>query len=211
MGPTSSFEAPSGGAAGDDPCALSDAHQETLLQLARRAVEHAAMARRRLAVDPLAYPAVLQRPRACFVTLYGRGGDLRGCVGSLRAVGSLVEEVARAAYAAAVRDPRFRPVADGEVDGLTMSVSVLSTGEALSFASEDDLLAQLRPGRDGVVLRDGARSATFLPVVWDRYPRPTEFLTQLKLKAGLPPDHWSDALEVDRYTTVTFTEQGPRR
>lgn len=64
---------------------------------------------------------------------------------------------------------------------------------------EADLLARLQPGRDGLILRDGARRATFLPAVSANLPDPKEFLAHLKRKAGLPPDHWSATLRFWRY------------
>jgi AMMECR1 domain-containing protein len=65
--------------------------------------------------------------------------------------------------------------------------------------SEDDLLAQLRPGEDGLILQEGARRATFLPSVWESLPERHQFLGHLKQKAGLPADYWSDTLQVFRY------------
>jgi AMMECR1 domain-containing protein len=62
----------------------------------------------------------------------------------------------------------------------------------------------LRPGVDGLVLHDGNARATFLPAVWESLPQPAAFLEQLKQKAGLPADYWSDTLEVWRYTTESF-------
>jgi AMMECR1 domain-containing protein len=66
------------------------------------------------------------------------------------------------------------------------------------------LLGQIRPGIDGLILRDGEHRATFLPAVWDRLTDPHRFLCELKRKAGLPLDHWSDTLLVYRYTTKSF-------
>ena len=71
----------------------------------------------------------------------------------------------------------------------------------MSFDSEADLLAQLRPGVDGLILEDGTMRATFLPDVWESLPEPADFLAQLKKKAGLPVDHRSGTLRVSRYTT----------
>ena len=70
--------------------------------------------------------------------------------------------------------------------------------------SEADLLAQLRPNIDGLVLEETAtrQRGTFLPAVWETLPDPATFLAHLKQKAGLPRDYWSDALRVSRYTTV---------
>jgi uncharacterized protein len=74
----------------------------------------------------------------------------------------------------------------------------------MTFTSEADLLAQIRPGIDGLILSDGQARGTFLPSVWDSLPEPRDFLNQLKRKAGMPADHWSDRVRVARYTTESF-------
>jgi hypothetical protein len=76
------------------------------------------------------------------------------------------------------------------------------------FDSEQDLLKQVRPNVDGLILKDGNYRGTFLPSVWKSLPDARQFLQHLKLKAGLPADHWSDTLQVWRYSTESFGDQG---
>lgn len=147
----------------------------------------------------------LREPGAVFVTLT-RGGELRGCVGSLVAVRSLIEDVRGNAVAAAQRDPRFAPVEPDELEDLEVEVTELTRPEPMHVIGEADALAQLRPGEDGIVLRFGERRATFLPQVWDSLPEPGDFLDQLKRKAGLPADFWDDELELERYRARKWTE-----
>jgi AmmeMemoRadiSam system protein A len=154
---------------------------------------------RALAVDPAAYPEALRAPRATFVTLERRGA-LRGCIGSLEARRALVADVAENAWAAAFRDLRFPPLAAAELEGLAIHVSLLSRLERIAATSEQELLAALRPGVDGLVLSDGTQRGTFLPAVWADLPEPRGFLRQLKRKAGLPADGWSASWEAWRYT-----------
>jgi AmmeMemoRadiSam system protein A len=182
---------------------LSSQQRQLLLELARRSVEHGVHTRGQLPVDPAEFDAQLQEPKGCFVTLQ-RVGALRGCVGSLKARAPLVQEVAGSAYAAAFRDTRFPPMTEAELEDLDIHISVLSVPTAMSFESEADLLAQLRPGVDGLILSEGARVGTFLPDVWEKIPSPEQFFTQLRLKAGLPRTYWSDTLRVERYTTEGF-------
>jgi len=155
-------------------------------------------------MDPAKHTEPLRALRACFVTLE-IGDGLRGCIGSLKAKHPLVVEAARMARAAAIEDPRFPPVTVQELGTLCVSISVLSEAEAISYGSEQDLLQKLRPGVDGLILRDGWHSGTFLPSVWEKLPSPAEFWRQLKRKAGLPADHWSSTLVVERYTTESFS------
>lgn len=170
-----------------------------LIEVARASIETGLRTGRPLAPDPLAYPEPLRAVRASFVTLHREGG-LRGCIGGLVALRPLVADVAEHAFAAAFRDPRFPPLSAHELGGLDVHVSILSPLEPLAFASEEDLVAQLRPGVDGLVLEAAGRRGTFLPAVWEAVPEPREFLRELKRKAGLAPDFWSGAVRVQRYT-----------
>jgi hypothetical protein len=156
-----------------------------------------------LPVDSARYPRPLQTPGASFVTLK-IAGELRGCIGSLEARQPLVNDVAHNAYAAAFSDPRFPPLTEREFSQLEFHISVLSPAEPMTFSSEADLSRQIRPGTDGLVLEEGQHRGTFLPTVWESLPGTEQFLQQLKLKAGLPVDYWSDSIKVSRYTTESF-------
>jgi AmmeMemoRadiSam system protein A len=142
---------------------------------------------------------------ATFVTLM-RHGRLRGCMGSLQAHRSLLEDVKSNAKAAAFLDPRFEPLTQTEFATTKVEVSVLSAAQPLEFASEEDALAQLRPGIDGVIFEHGDRRSTFLPQVWESIPDPAEFLRQLKLKAGLGAAFWANDVRLQRYTVTKYCE-----
>jgi AmmeMemoRadiSam system protein A len=182
----------------------SEAERATLLDVARHAIEAAASGQRAPIPELAKHTAPLRAERACFVTLE-IADSLRGCIGSLKAKHPLVVEVAQMARAAAMEDPRFPPVTAQELGTLKVSISVLSEPEAVTFSSEQDLVQKLRPGVDGLILRDGWHSGTFLPSVWEKLPRPIDFWRQLKRKAGLPADHWSSTVVVERYTTESFS------
>ena len=174
-----------------------------LLGVARQVVETAVAQGEPPEVRIADYEEGLRVVRATFITLNTERG-LRGCIGTLQAVRPVVEDVAHNAYAAAFQDPRFPPVGAGEVAGLHYHISVLSEAEPMRFTSEADLVAQLRPGEDGLILADGYHRGTFLPSVWETLPVAADFLRQLKRKAGLPADYWSDTLRVERYTTESW-------
>lgn len=174
----------------------------TLLTLARQAIAH------RLGRGPA--PTVPDDPRlrekgASFVTLT-RDGELRGCIGSLRRSRLLGDDVVANAVAAATEDPRFPPLAADALDAIAIEVSVLSEPEFLDFAGEQELLAQLRPGEDGLIIFSGCRSATFLPQVWDQLPEPRQFLAALKEKAGLSPRREQAGLMAARYHVQKWKE-----
>ncbi len=145
--------------------------------------------------------------RASFVTLT-LDGRLRGCIGTVIAHRPLLPDVIENAYKAAFGDPRFKRLTAEEAERLEVSVSVLSTPRPVTFDDEHDLIRQVRPDVDGLILRDQVqgrdRRGLFLPSVWSGIPAAEGFIRQLKAKAGLPKDHWSDSLSIQRYTTESF-------
>lgn len=150
------------------------------------------------------HPA-LDAPGATFVTLT-KEGELRGCIGSLVARRPLAVDVRENALAAAFCDPRFPRLSVFELDVTSVEVSLLAPPVAVEVDGEDDLLARLEPGVDGIVLEAGARRATFLPQVWESLPDPRAFVRALKRKAGLPEDFWSRDVRVSRYTVAKWRE-----
>ena len=182
---------------------LSDEERGRLLEVARQAISHELYQYVSLKVDTAAFSPSLNRPGAAFVTLKIEG-RLRGCIGSLEPRRPLVLDVARNAGAAAFNDPRFPRLGRDEFERIEIEISILSPATPIAFTSEEDLIRQLRPGMDGLILIEGTHRGTFLPSVWEQIPGPAEFLQHLKKKAALPADYWSDTIEVLRYTTESF-------
>ena len=182
--------------------AFGPAEREILLALARASIR-SGLGGERLRVEVGDFAPALTEPRASFVTLH-LSGQLRGCMGTLEARRALVLEVVEMAHAAAYRDPRFPALGVEEFARIELHISVLSRLEPLAFASEEQLLGQLRPGVDGLILSERHARGTFLPSVWEQLSEPREFLARLKQKAGLGPDHWSDAIRVERYTAESI-------
>lgn len=174
---------------------------ERLLARARQAIAHELGLAAAVAQD-----AELAERGASFVTLT-RHGQLRGCIGSLKPQRPLGDDVAINACNAAFRDPRFAPVDVDEWPSIAIEVSVLGKATFLDAKHEDEVIARLRPGEDGVILFEGCRQATFLPQVWAQLPEPRAFLAALKQKAGLRPEHWSDAVMVATYPVRKWREQ----
>lgn len=174
-----------------------------LLRLAADSIRHGLSQGHALSPDPHRYPSELMAARACFVTLE-RSGRLRGCIGSLQARRPLIEEVAANAYAAAFSDPRFAPLTEQEFPELQLEISVLHPPQPMDVRDEEDLLRQLRPGIDGLILEENAHRATFLPSVWGQLPSAGDFLAHLKRKAGLTETYWSAEMRFSRYTTESF-------
>lgn len=156
----------------------------TLINVARQAIDHGLHHHSAPQLSITNYETALQDIRATFVTL-NLHRELRGCIGSLEASRPLVVDVAQHAYAAAFLDPRFPPLRAQESQELDIHIAALSPKSVLEFVSEEDLLRQLRPGVDGLVIEKDKCRATFLPSVWNTLLEPHVFLTHLKMKAGI--------------------------
>ncbi len=183
---------------------MTDPRGNLLLLLARDAIgERLGLDGRRPPEDPR-----LTEQGAAFVTLT-LDGELKGCIGSVEAHRPLGEDVRKNAVAAAFHDPRFSPLTREEFGRVKIEVSVLSPVETMPHRTEEDIISQLRPGQDGVVIRYKERQATYLPQVWQHFDDPKKFLAELKRKARLDPDFWSVEMEVGRYTLLNWSEEKP--
>jgi AmmeMemoRadiSam system protein A len=187
---------------------LSENSKKTLLRLARIALEAAVRGEPPPKLGLSDQLAELQALGASFVTLTRRG-ELRGCIGALEASKSLFEDVAEHAAAAGLEDYRFPPVQPRELKEIEIEISCLTPTEKLGYIDADDLKSRLRPGIDGVVLKDGWRRATFLPQVWEKLPDPEQFLDHLCQKMGAAPNTWRrKQLDVYIYQVEEFREAG---
>ncbi|MFH0862441.1 MAG: AmmeMemoRadiSam system protein B [Candidatus Altiarchaeota archaeon] len=186
---------------------LTPAEDQMLLDIAQKTLE-SRFAGGHLTVDEGKLPPKLLEKRGCFVTL-NKGGQLRGCVGSLSAQDKLYRCVQSNAVNAALNDGRFDPVVNDELRDIRIEVSVLTEPLPLAHSSPEDLKAKLIPKVDGVILRSGERQSTYLPVVWEQLPEKEDFLSQLCLKQGSPGDCWKSA-EIYTYQAQEFHQDGFR-
>lgn len=190
---------------------LSDEQGQFLVGLARKTI----VAKLNLPPSPqegtcpenfLREPA-FQEKLGVFVTLH-RYGQLRGCIGNLVGAVPIVEGVRDNAVSAAFNDFRFSPVTAAELDEIDVEVSILSDPQPLKYDGADDLIDRLRPGVDGVIIKKGRASATFLPQVWKQLAGGDVFLSHLCQKAGLPADEWRGGeLEIMTYQVQHFAEK----
>ena len=190
------------------PQHIAAPERKFLLNLARRTVTNVAANPESPDLEVKAGEVTpgLAQTRGCFVTLTA-SGSLRGCIGHILPQEPLYQAVMHNARNAATRDPRFSPVKPDEVDKLKIEISVLTEPQPLPFSSPDDLLNKLQPYEDGVLLRIGARGATFLPQVWAQIPGKVEFLSQLSRKAGCEPSAWrGNETSVSIYHVEAFDE-----
>lgn len=185
---------------------LTEGEKQILLRVARQAMACAVQGKPRPAIEAGSLTPRLLELGACFVTLTIEG-DLRGCIGALEAYQPLVEDVQEHAVSAALEDPRFPPVSTEELPAIRVEISRLTAPVALEYTTPEDLMEKLRPGRDGVVLKSGFRRATFLPQVWEKIPKPADFLNHLCVKMGASADLWRRSkMQVQIYQVEEFEE-----
>ena len=185
---------------------LNIEERTTLMQLARQALEDSVLGRPPESLDMDSLSAPLREMGASFVTLTIRG-QLRGCIGTLDAYQSLAEDVCTHAVDAALHDYRFPPVQPQELPFIDIEISRLTKPTPLAYKDGNELLHLLRPGVDGVILRDGHHKSTFLPQVWEKLPDPVDFLEHLCEKMGAPANLWRRKhLDVSIYHVEEFHE-----
>jgi len=152
----------------------------------------------KLKIDNVPRLLMAWRPTFATITI---DGQLRGCYGSFVANQPMINDVAKSAYSAAFKDTRFKPMTHAELVRAELGLSILSVACRLPVKDEADLLAQVRPGIDGLILRDAGHQGLFLPSVWDQQATPKAFIKGLKRKASLAENYWSDTLEIYRFTS----------
>ena len=131
----------------------------------------------------------LSNKGAVFVTIQKRG-QLRGCIGSLVAHRTLLDDLISNAKSAAFHDPRFPPLSIEEFEDkdFELEVSILSEPKKLEYSDLNDLRSKIKVGKDGVILKKGGYQATFLPQVWEQLPSFDTFFAHLCQKGGMRAD-----------------------
>ena len=148
---------------------------------------------------------VFNETGACFVTLKKKG-HLRGCIGSIIPHQPLISDLIQNTQNSAFKDPRFNPVSFDEIEHITIDISVLSVPKQIKFKDEADLMSQIVPNKDGIIIRDGRYQAVYLPSVWEELPDKNLFMRSLKMKAGLHPEYFSDTFEAYKFETEYIEE-----
>jgi AmmeMemoRadiSam system protein A len=185
---------------------LSEIDKKKLLKIARESIIDAVNGQPLQKIVINAMSKNLQLDGASFVTLT-INGKLRGCIGALEAYQPLALDVQEHAAAAALEDYRFPPVSGEEIPLLKIEISWLTPTRRLDYSDSKDLINKLRPGIDGVLIKDGSRRATFLPQVWEQLSNCEDFLSHLCSKMGAQPDLWQQRhLEVFIYQVKEFKE-----
>jgi uncharacterized protein len=186
------------------PMSMED--QRYLLQLARTVILDQLGEKTSSPLSPRNTPEFMEK-RGCFVTLHS-SGRLRGCIGIIEPIKTLIAGVQENAIHAGFNDPRFSPVTLKEMEKITIEISILTKPVPLVFANADELKKLLKPGVHGVILSQSYRRATFLPQVWEQLPETEDFLEHLCRKAGMEKTCWKDAkTAVEVYEVSIFSEK----
>jgi AmmeMemoRadiSam system protein B/AmmeMemoRadiSam system protein A len=184
-----------------DPPYLNAEDERFLLKAARDNIISWIHKRRGIRFFAPSIPSDCLAKRGAFVTLK-IGSELRGCVGNISGDKPLIQVVLDCSYNAAFRDPRFPPLNAGELDKITIEISVLTVPERVRSVNE------IKVGRDGIIIERGLQRGLLLPQVaveqgWDR----VAFLKHACMKAGLPPYAWSErGTAIYRFQATVFGE-----
>ena len=185
---------------------INPAEGRQLLDIARRSIEAGLDGSRMPNLGAEGMQGALATQRGSFVTLT-RNGELRGCMGVIESHRPLAQNTADCAFSAAFRDRRFTPLTPAEAKQIRIEVSVLSEMEAIVIRDREDLLQQLQPGVDGLLMEDDRYRSIFLPQVWEKLGSAEGFLEHLLIKAGLPADYWSGTIRFSRFYVTPFSEE----
>ncbi len=176
---------------------------DILLGLTVQSINHGLEHAELMPLSTKQLPDWLLEKKAVFVTLK-KNAALRGCIGTLEAHESLAAAVVSSAYNAAFQDPRFSPLQIEEKNELDIHLSILSKPAAIVFSGLDELMNNIMPHEDGLILSYRQYSGTFLPSVWSSLPDKDKFLQQLVIKAGLPAGFWDDEITIEKYQATNF-------
>ena len=185
---------------------INPAEGRQLLDIARRSIDAGLDGARMPSLDAEGRQGALATQRGSFVTLT-RNGELRGCMGVIESPRPLAQNTADCAFSAAFRDRRFNPLTSAEAGQICIEVSVLSEMEPFVVRDREDLLQQLQPAVDGLLMEDGRYRSIFLPQVWEKLDSVQAFLEHLLSKAGLPGDYWSGTIRFSRFHVTSFSEE----
>ncbi len=184
---------------------LTDEERTDLLRLARSVIESKLIKGSDIERPGVLSPALSEK-RGCFVTLHKKG-NLRGCIGTIEPVKSLVSCVEENAANSAFHDPRFPSLKKDELPDIDIEISVLTVPEVLEHEDGDDLIRKLKSGVHGVILSKGLHRSTFLPQVWEQLPEKKDFLENLCRKGGMNRTCWKDQDTVVKvYEAEYFSE-----
>lgn len=184
---------------------------EILLKIAKESIQEAVTGEKIINKNKLIekFPW-LQEKGAVFVTI-NKEHHLRGCIGSIIAHRTLLEDLIENAKSAALRDPRFKPLQREELQDIEIEISILTPPKELPYKDSADLKQKIKKGRDGVIISYNGYQATYLPSVWEQLDSFERFFTTLCQKAGLPSNCLDLHPTIYTYRAIKIKEEPPQR
>lgn len=179
-------------------------HKQSLLKIVKQSILTAIEQGKRYHPKREDFDNALFNKGASFVTIK-KNGRLRGCIGSVIPNQSVAHSLSDNAFSAALNDKRFSRLTSEELKNIDFTISLLTNFEPIIFDSYSDLLSKIEPKTDGLIIEDGERQGVFLPSVWQQIPNKDDFITELKIKAGISPTYWSQKIKIYRFRTVEIT------
>lgn len=162
--------------------------RKNLLQIARMTLENLIRSGKTFSIPAEWITGDLQVQAGLFVSLY-KSGSLRGCVGRFESGEPLYKLARSITISAATADRRFEPVTVEELGEIHIELSILTPLKKISQPGD------FTPGKQGIYIRKGNRSGTYLPQVavktgWNR----EELLGHCaRDKAGIGWEGWKEA------------------
>jgi uncharacterized protein (TIGR00296 family) len=190
---------------------LTETEGRTAVKLARKAIE-SFLSEKKLS-EPHEFgfelSQVFGEMRGVFVTLTEKR-LLRGCIGHPFPDSKLKKAIMDSAISAAIRDPRFPPVEEDELDDMIVEVTILTPPERIN-APPKEFPNFIKIGRHGLIVKQGYCQGLLLPqVAPENNMDSIEFLGHTCMKAGLSPDAWLTGAEVHCFEGQIFKEKEPR-
>jgi AmmeMemoRadiSam system protein A len=196
---------------GDKPINLSIKEKKTLFSIARGTLEdHFAGKNTSSEAVGKKYNSnltpLLKEKTGVFVTLK-KGGELRGCIGTIVGYEPLWEGVCKNVLNAAFNDYRFPSLKENELKKIELEISVMTPLQKI------ENYKKIRLGTDGVIIKKYGRQAVFLPQVATETGWGLDmFLGQLCMKAGLPFDSYkAEGMEFFIFQALVFGEHDLKR
>ncbi|MBP7551822.1 MAG: AmmeMemoRadiSam system protein A [Spirochaetes bacterium] len=185
---------------------ISEKSKKYLLYLARETIKLKSKNIWLSQEDALNLSEDIKTNRGGFVTLH-KNGELRGCIGYILPEYPIYQTVIENAYNAAYCDYRFPPVKQEEISDLIIEISILTPPLKIEYKDFSELSNLIIPNKDGVIIKKGFNSATFLPQVWDQLPTFDDFFSNLCRKAQLDSHEWKkNSLTIETYKAIVFSE-----
>ena len=136
--------------------------------------------------------------KGCFVSIKNKNGSLRGCIGTfIPTRENVCQEIMANAVSAAVRDPRFPPMREEELENVIISVDILNAPERVQPGMSLD------PEVFGVIVAKSGRRGLLLPAL--------EGVTSVEQQLGIAAQKAGindlEGAEIYRFTVTRYPEK----